>query len=183
MPAGGLRRIALCLQYDGSAYCGWQRQPRDPSVQETLERALAQLDPDGPANVVAAGRTDSGVHAAGQVLHFDCAGPIPPHRWPAALNGRLPASIRVRSAASVAADWHACFSATYRRYRYTIYNARIPNLFLAPCSWHRYHLRLAEELVDRGFNAAPLHGDMAQVAREKSMAAFRSGKKGCPGRY
>ena len=59
------RRIALCLQYDGAAYCGWQRQPRDPSVQETLEGALAQLDPHRPATVVAAGRTDSGVHAAG----------------------------------------------------------------------------------------------------------------------
>ena len=56
-PTEQLRRIALCLQYDGSAYCGWQRQPRDPSVQETLEAALAQLDPGGPATVVAAGRT------------------------------------------------------------------------------------------------------------------------------
>ena len=144
-PTEQLRRIALCLQYDGSAYCGWQRQPRDPSVQETLEAALAQLDPRGPATVVAAGRTDSGVHASGQVVHFDCAGPIPAHRWPAALNGRLPASIRVRSAAPVAPDWHACFSATYRRYRYTIYNARIPNLFLAPWSWHRYQFQLDED--------------------------------------
>jgi hypothetical protein len=91
--ASSLRRIALCLQYDGAVYCGWQRQPRDPSVQETLEAALAQLDPHRPAAVVAAGRTDSGVHAAGQVVHFDAAGPIPAQRWADALNGRLPASI------------------------------------------------------------------------------------------
>ena len=87
-------------------------------MQETLERALAELDPHRPATAVAAGRTDSGVHAAGQVVHVDTAGPIPPQRWPAALNGRLPASIRVRAAAAVAPDWHACFSARYRRYRY-----------------------------------------------------------------
>ena len=139
-----LRRIALCLQYDGSAYCGWQRQPRDPSVQQTLEEAIAQLDPHRPLSVVAAGRTDSGVHAAGQVVHFDGCGPIPAQRWAAALNGRLPASIRVRAAAAVPDDWHACFSACYRRYRYTLYNARIPNLFLAPWSWHRYQIRLDE---------------------------------------
>jgi tRNA pseudouridine38-40 synthase len=142
-----LRRIALCLQYDGSAYCGWQRQPRDPSVQETLEAALAQLDPHRPAAVVAAGRTDSGVHAAAQVVHFDAAGPIPAHRWPAALNGRLPASIRVRAAAAVPADWHACFSARYRRYRYTLYNGRTPNLFVAPWSWHRYQVHLDDGLM------------------------------------
>ena len=147
------RRIALCLQYDGSAYCGWQRQPRDPSVQETLEAALAQLDPGGAAAVVAAGRTDTGVHASGQVVHFDTTGPIPAQRWPAALNGRLPATIRVRGAAAVPADWHACFSATYRRYRYTLYNARLPNLFLAPWSWHRYQVRLDEQRMRQALEA------------------------------
>ncbi|MFM2122516.1 MAG: tRNA pseudouridine(38-40) synthase TruA, partial [Cyanobacteriota bacterium] len=86
-------------------------------MQETLETALAALDPQRPARAVAAGRTDSGVHAAGQVVHFEAAGPIPAQRWAAALNGRLPASIRVRAAAAVPSDWHACFSACYRRYR------------------------------------------------------------------
>ncbi len=148
-PAVRLRRIALCLQYEGSSFCGWQRQPRDPSVQETLEAAIAQLDAHRPAMAVAAGRTDSGVHAAGQVVHFDAAGPIPAQRWPAALNGRLPPSIRVRAAAEVPADWNACFSAVYRRYRYTLYNARTPNLFLAPWSWHRYQRRLDDQLMDR----------------------------------
>ena len=65
------RRIALCLQYDGATYCGWQRQPRDPSIQETLEVAIAALDPRRPVRVQAAGRTDTGVHAAAQVVHFD----------------------------------------------------------------------------------------------------------------
>jgi tRNA pseudouridine38-40 synthase len=93
---------------------------------------------------VAAGRTDSGVHAAAQVVHFDACGPIPVARWAKALNGRLPPTIRVRAAAEVPPDWHACFSATYRRYRYTIFNGRTPNLFLTPWSWHRYQWRLDE---------------------------------------
>lgn len=141
------QRIALCLQYDGSAFNGWQRQRNAPSVQATLEEALRQLDPSGPGQTMAAGRTDTGVHAAAQVVHFDCAGPIPAPRWPKALNGRLPSTIRVRDARAVPADWHACFSASYRRYRYTIYNGRRPNLFLAPWSWHRYQRRLDTELM------------------------------------
>ena len=96
---------------------------------------------------MAAGRTDTGVHAAAQVVHFDAAGPIPTQRWPKALNGRLPQSIRVRAASDVPPDWHACFDACYRRYRYTLYNGRLPNLFLAPWSWHRYQLQLDEALM------------------------------------
>jgi tRNA pseudouridine38-40 synthase len=144
---GRYQRIALCLQYDGSAFHGWQRQHGQSSVQETLENAVASLDPSSPAQVVAAGRTDSGVHAAAQVVHFDAAGPIPPHRWPKALNGRLPHTIRVRAASPVQANWHACFSASFRRYRYTIYNGRLPNLFLAPWSWHRYQVCLDEQTM------------------------------------
>jgi tRNA pseudouridine38-40 synthase len=167
-PPPPLRRIALCLQYDGSAYCGWQRQPRDPSVQETLETAIAALDPRRPVSVQAAGRTDTGVHAAAQVAHFDAEGPIPAQRWPAALNGRLPASIRVRAAAAVPLDWHACFSASYRRYRYTLYNARRPNLFLAPWSWHRYQLRLDEHLMRQALEGMLGEHDFAAFERAGS---------------
>lgn len=165
---GTLRRLALCLQYDGSAFCGWQRQPRDPSVQETLEAAIASLDPVGPGRTVAAGRTDSGVHASGQVVHVDVAGPIPAERWSAALNGRLPPTIRVLAATPVAGDWHACFSATYRRYRYTIHNARTPNLFLAPWSWHRYRRRLNEALMNEALQGMLGHHDFAAFERAGS---------------
>ena len=116
-------------------------------MQQTLEEAISSLDPHCPIRAVAAGRTDTGVHASGQVVHFDAAGPIPPQRWARALNGRLPPTVRVRAAAAVSPNWHACFSAQYRRYRYTIYNGRTPNLFLAPWSWHRYQLRLDEGLM------------------------------------
>lgn len=141
------RRIALSLQYDGSDFSGWQKQPSRKTIQGVLEAAISQLDPIRPVKVVAAGRTDAGVHASGQVVHFDCCGSIPASRWTAALNGRLPKEIRVREAVLRPLTWNACYSAIYRRYRYTIYNACKPNLFLAPWSWHRYKFRLDEELM------------------------------------
>ncbi|MFM7513537.1 MAG: tRNA pseudouridine(38-40) synthase TruA [Cyanobium sp.] len=168
MSAPQLRRIALCLQYDGRAFHGWQRQHNAGSVQETLEGAIRRLDPAGSGQTMAAGRTDAGVHAAAQVVHFDCAGPIPAQRWPKALNGALPASVRVRAAAEVPDHWHACFSATYRRYRYTIYNGRRPNLFLAPWSWHRYRLRLDETLMDRALQDMLGEHDFAAFQRAGS---------------
>ena len=139
-----IKRIAICLQYEGTDFCGWQRQSNNHSVQAALEHAIEQLDPYRPVRAVAAGRTDAGVHAAGQVVHFDCCGPIPVHRWPAALNAYLPRSIRVREAVDRPCDWHARHSALYRRYRYILYNGRQPNLFLARWSWHRHNLALDE---------------------------------------
>ena len=116
------RRIALSLQYEISSFCGWQRQSNGHSVQAELERAIQQLEQLPTLQTFAAGRTDTDVHAAGQVVHFDCSERIPARKWAPALNGRLPASIRVRESVARPADWHACYSATYRRYRYTIYN-------------------------------------------------------------
>jgi tRNA pseudouridine38-40 synthase len=165
------RRLALCFQYDGAAFHGWQRQHGQSSVQEVLEQAIAALDPLSPGNAVAAGRTDAGVHAAAQVAHFDTAGPIPAHRWPAALNGRLPASIRVRAAVAVPSDWHACFSACYRRYRYTIYNGRRPNLFLAAWSWHRYQLCLDDQAMAQALHTLLGEHDFSAFQRAGSRRA------------
>jgi len=167
----GIRRIGLCLQYNGAAFHGWQRQPHHASVQQTLEEAIAALDPHRPVLAVAAGRTDTGVHAAGQVAHFDCSGPIPPQRWARALNGRLPASVRIRAATAVPPEWHARFSATYRRYRYTLYNGRTPNLFLAPWSWHRWQVRLDEERMAEALQPLLGHHDFSAFQRSGSLRA------------
>ncbi len=165
-----LQRIAISLQYEGSFFCGWQRQTqgRGQSVQAVLEKAIAALDPHRPIKAIAAGRTDSGVHASGQVVHFDCSGPIPASRWAPALNGRLPSSIRVREAIERPLSWHACYSASYRRYRYTIYNGRRPNLFLAPWSWHRYHRRLDEQAMAQALSALMGEHDFAAFQRAGS---------------
>ena len=85
-----VKRIALSLQYQGTDFCGWQRQKIGKSIQGVIEETILSLSPYKPINIVAAGRTDSGVHASGQVVHFDYVGPIPFYRWPSALNGRLP---------------------------------------------------------------------------------------------
>ena len=142
-------RVALVIQYDGSGYRGWQNQKDSLTVQGTLEEKISDLDPLRPIKVVAAGRTDSGVHASGQVVHFDCSGPIPVHRWASALNGRLPPSIKILEAVGVPSNWHACYSAKYRRYRYSIFNGSYPNLFLQHISWHRYKYRLDINLMQK----------------------------------
>jgi len=147
-----IKRIALVIQYDGSAFSGWQNQKKFITVQGTIEKKIAELDPIRPVKVIAAGRTDSGVHASGQVVHFDCAGPIPIDKWASALNGRLPDSIRVLQAVHVPIHWHACYSAKYRRYRYSIFNGSYPNLFLQNISWHKYRVRLDINLMRNALN-------------------------------
>ena len=147
------RRIGLVLQYDGSPFCGWQRQQTCLTVQGLLEEAIYSLDSSMPPKAIAAGRTDAGVHAAGQIVHFDCGGPIPASSWAGALNGRLPASIRVRESVECPERWHACHSALFRRYRYTIYNGRKPNLFINNWTWHKYNFLLDQNLMKKGLEA------------------------------
>ena len=145
-------RVALVFQYDGSGFKGWQNQKDSITVQGTLEEKIAELDPIRPVKAIAAGRTDSGVHASGQVVHFDCSGPIPIHKWASALNGRLPASIKVLESVGVPSDWHACYSAKYRRYRYSIFNGSYPNLFLQNICWHKYRFKLDIDLMKQALN-------------------------------
>ncbi len=147
-----INRIALVIQYDGSGFSGWQNQKKFVTVQGTIEEKISELNSTRPVKVIAAGRTDAGVHASGQVVHFDYSGPIPIRKWASALNGRLPSSIKVLEAAYVPSDWHACYSAKYRRYRYTIFNGSYPNLFIQNFSWHKYRFRLDINLMRLALN-------------------------------
>jgi tRNA pseudouridine38-40 synthase len=141
------QRIALIIQYLGTNFHGWQRQAVHRSVQADIETAIAEVL-GYPVVVHGAGRTDTGVHAAAQVAHFDDGvGVIPPEKWAVVLNTRLPKDIFIRGSAAVTAHWHARFSALWRRYRYTIYTDRCPNLFVQPLSWHYYHAPLDETLI------------------------------------
>ncbi len=163
-----LIRIALLVQYDGNDFHGWQKQPKTITIQGKLEDAISQFYIRKLVKVVAAGRTDSGVHAAGQVVHFDYSGPIKPERWPSALNGKLPKTIRVIEAVKRPLTWHSCYSAIYRRYRYTIYNGCRPNLFLDPWSWHRYQFRLDEALMRSALENLVGHYDFSAFQRSGS---------------
>ncbi|MCI3281474.1 tRNA pseudouridine(38-40) synthase TruA [Synechococcus sp. PCC 6717] len=144
MATTGQQRLALLIQYQGMAFHGWQRQVGQRTVQEVLEQAIARVV-NHPVSVVAAGRTDAGVHAAGQVAHVTVNSPIPAHRWPAVLNARLPMDVLIRAAAAVPEHWHARFSALWRRYRYTLYTDPCPNLFLRGLTWHCYQYPLDTE--------------------------------------
>ena len=140
-----MKRVALIIQYDGSFFSGWQKQKNAISVQEVLEKALLKAS-NKNVNTFAAGRTDSGVHASGQVVHFDIDCVIPSENFSNILNSLLPQSIRVLESVEVKSNWHACYSVIYRHYRYVINNSKIPNLFLNNWSWHRYQKILDENL-------------------------------------
>lgn len=122
-PAPGLTRFFLIVEYDGTNYCGWQRQINGPSVQQTLEEALARLTGETIA-CTGSSRTDAGVHALGLCVHFDSATRIPPEKLAFALNTMLPGDIRVRESGLAPQGFHARYAACGKVYRYTIYNAR-----------------------------------------------------------
>ncbi len=141
-----MKRVALLVQYDGSNYSGWQKQKNANTVQEILERALLKIT-HHDVKTFAAGRTDAGVHASGQVVHFDIDCIIPGNRFSDLLNSLLPSSIRILESVEVNHTWHACYSAMYRHYRYVINNSKFSNLFIDNWSWHRYQKGLDEVLM------------------------------------
>ncbi|MDR2195845.1 MAG: tRNA pseudouridine(38-40) synthase TruA [Gallionellaceae bacterium] len=114
-------RIALGIEYDGSAYCGWQSQPDARNLQDTLQAALSVIA-DQPISVIAAGRTDTGVHALEQVVHFDTDTDRPLTAWVRGVNALLPPDIAVLWAHIVPAEFHARFSAHSRSYQYILLN-------------------------------------------------------------
>lgn len=115
-----MQTIKLTLQYDGTHYAGFQRQPNGVTIQEKLEEALRALTQDPAFKIgAAAGRTDAGVHARGQVVHIRTESRIPIDRWPYALNQQLPPDIIVTGAELVPDDFHARYWAVGKRYRYT----------------------------------------------------------------
>lgn len=136
-------RIAIGIEYDGRAFCGWQSQPSGLAVQDALETAIASMA-DQPARLHAAGRTDTGVHAAMQVAHFDTDANRPITAWVRGVNSYLPSGIAVLWAKEVPADFHARFSAMRRHYRYLLLNHPVrPALLAGRIGWHHAPLDLA----------------------------------------
>lgn len=163
-------RYALGVEYDGSGFNGWQAQRDDPSVQGCLQDALTNVA-DHAVTVICAGRTDTGVHAACQVVHFDTQSRRTLRQWMLGINSHLPATVSVRWVQAVSEDFHARFCAIERQYRYTMLNRWVhPAIRAGKVSWCRYPLDV--EKMNKA--VAALHG-------EHDFSAFRSA--GCKARH
>ncbi|MCB5184545.1 tRNA pseudouridine(38-40) synthase TruA [Methylobacillus gramineus] len=135
-------RFALALEYDGSGFCGWQSQPNGLAVQDALELALAGMA-GHPVRVAAAGRTDTGVHALSQVVHFDTTTVRPLSAWVRGINAHLPVGVRVLWAQEVDERFHARFDAFQRSYQYWLINQPVaPAIMSGKAGWFHQPLHL-----------------------------------------
>jgi len=155
-------RWSAGVEYLGSAYSGWQWQEHAPSVQQEIERVLSAVA-DHAVKVTAAGRTDAGVHAYNQVIHFDSGAPRAPHAWLFGANSQLPRDVALRWVQPVADDFHARYAATARRYRYVMLPGRSrPALLDQRVAW------LVGEL-----DAPAMHRAAQALVGEHDFSAYR----------
>lgn len=156
-------RIALVIEYDGSGFFGWQSQSGGNTVQDAVEAAVSVVA-DMPTRVVCAGRTDTGVHALAQVVHFDTDAVRPLSAWVRGVNAHLPETVAVRHAQLMSAEFHARFSATGRRYRYLLLNRpQRPGVSHRRVGW--YH---------RPLDLGMMQTAALSVLGEQDFTAFRS---------
>lgn len=163
LPAG--QRVALRIEYDGTAYAGWQAQPQPdvPTVQDALEAALAVVA-NAPLRVHCAGRTDTGVHAIAQWVHFDAPSPRSLKSWVVGGNTQLAPQVRIADAVAVGEGFHARHSATARSYEYLIANtSTAPALLAGRALWVRQPL-----------DADAMHGALQPLLGERDFSAFRA---------
>ncbi len=157
-----MKRIALKLEYDGSRYAGWQYQIHSPSIQEAVESALSRIATH-PVRVVAAGRTDSGVHAWEQIVHFDTPVERPERAWVMGANTHLPADVRILWARPVSKDFHARSQAIARWYRYRILNRKVASALLRDqVTWHH-----------RPMDVEPMRAASRYLLGEHDFSSFR----------
>ena len=156
-------RIALGIEYDGGAYCGFEFQTNGPTVQAKLEDAISAVA-GSRVQTICAGRTDTGVHACGQVIHFDGAVERSPSSWVFGSNSNLPRDINVLWARAVDGEFHARFSATRRHYRYLLFNRPVRSAVL--------NGRVAWEC--RPLNAQAMQKAAALLCGEHDFSAYRS---------
>jgi tRNA pseudouridine38-40 synthase len=132
-----VRNLRFIISYNGTAYSGFQTQPRRNTIQDELEQSIKQLTGE-KVKVISSGRTDAGVHARGQVINFLTSSAIPVERWCLALNTRLPNDIVVLTAEEVPLDFHSRKAAKRKTYCYAIRMARFPNVFNRNFEFHHY---------------------------------------------
>ncbi|UAC48308.1 tRNA pseudouridine(38-40) synthase TruA [Bacillus aquiflavi] len=131
-----MKRYKCTISYDGAQFFGYQIQPNKRTVQEEIEKALANLHKGLHIRVTASGRTDTKVHAKGQVIHFDSPLSIPIHKWPVALNSILPEDITVVDIKNTDAQFHARFDAVSKEYRYFIFLNKVRDPFKRFYTYH-----------------------------------------------
>jgi tRNA pseudouridine38-40 synthase len=164
------RAIRLVVEYDGTGLGGWQRQANAPTVQQHLEEAVATMI-GAEVPVVGASRTDAGVHALGQVACFRTTSAIRTEGFRLGLTSRLPEAIAVVAAEEAAADFHPRFSATGKRYRYSVFTRSARSPLLARTTWHRPGVTL---------DLAAMRAAVPHVLGEHDFSAFRAA--GCTAR-
>ena len=143
-----MRNLKLTIQYDGSKYCGWQKQPNSSGIQGTIEYAIYEITKE-KVNITGSGRTDAGVHALGQVANFKTDSSIPANRIPDALNSKLPKDISIIDCQEVSEDFHSRYSATGKIYRYLIYNSPYRSPLYKDTSYHvRYDLDVEKMRIE-----------------------------------
>ncbi|WP_434793809.1 tRNA pseudouridine synthase A [Terrisporobacter petrolearius] len=143
-----MRNLKLTIQYDGTKYCGWQKQPNSSGIQGTIEYAIYEITKE-KVNIIGSGRTDAGVHALGQVANLKTNSNIPAARIPDALNAKLPKDISIIDCQEVSDDFHSRYSATGKIYRYLIYNKPYRSPLYKDISYHvRYDLDIEKMRVE-----------------------------------
>ena len=163
-------RIALGVEYDGSDFAGWQRQAHARSVQETVERALSKVA-DHDVTVTCAGRTDAGVHASGQVIHFDTEARRSAFAWVMGANSNMSRDVSIRWAKQVDDGFNARFSASARRYRYVILNRPVrPALNRSRVGW-----------IFKPLDLTPMRAACPYLLGEHDFSSFRAA--GCQARH
>ncbi|PFH85279.1 tRNA pseudouridine(38-40) synthase TruA [Bacillus sp. AFS088145] len=124
-----MNRIKCIISYDGTLFNGYQVQPNQRTVQTDFEKVLTKMHKGNPIRIHASGRTDTGVHAVGQVIHFDSEYALQPEQWKRALNAQLPKDINVRNVEIVDDNFHSRFDVVRKEYRYFIWNEKDENVF------------------------------------------------------
>lgn len=145
-----MKRIKLIIAYDGTNYCGWQIQPNGITIEEVLNKAISKLTGEA-ITVIGASRTDSGVHALGNVAVFDTSSNIPPEKFSYALNQRLPEDIRIQASKEVQLDFHPRYCDTVKTYEYKILNCQFPKPTERLYSYFVYY-RLDVDKMQEGAN-------------------------------
>ena len=165
-----MRNVKITIEYEGTDYAGWQVQPNGTSIQEMVQRAIGEITGETDVKINGSGRTDAGVHAAGQVANFTTGSNIPADDLVHAINSKLPDDIAIIDAADVPAEFHARYSAKSKTYRYSILNRAVRS----PLDRRRRHF------VRRKLDVAAMQAAAEHVVGEHDFAVFQSKPNGKP---